>query len=130
MNSLNTGADNCAVIQELPSILWISKVHYRVYKSPLLVPFLRHINPIHTIPSYFCMMHFNIPVRFPDEVDCFNLPNTSNRTMVMGSTQLLTKMSIRNLPGGKMRPARRADKLATICEPSVCKCGSLNVSQT
>jgi hypothetical protein len=29
----------------------------------------------------------------------FNLPNPSCRTMVLGSTQLLTEMSIRNLPG-------------------------------
>jgi hypothetical protein len=37
--------------------------------------------------------------------------------MTLGSTQPLIKMSIRNLPEGKMRPARRADNLAAICEP-------------
>jgi hypothetical protein len=26
-----------------------------------------------------------------------------------------------NLPGGKKRPTRRAEKLAAICEPNVCK---------
>jgi hypothetical protein len=40
------------------------------------------------------------PVRVPDEVDFFNLPNPSSRTMALGSTQPLTKMSTRNLPGG------------------------------
>jgi hypothetical protein len=59
------------------------------------------------------------PVRVPDEVDFFNLPNTSSRIMVLGSTQPLTEMSTRNLPGGKKRPARRADNLAAICEPNV-----------
>jgi hypothetical protein len=39
--------------------------------------------------------------------------------MVLGSTQPLTEMSIRNLPGGKGRPARKADKLTAICEPTV-----------
>jgi hypothetical protein len=36
----------------------------------------------------------------PDEVDLFNLPNLSKRTMVLGSTLPLTEMSNRNLPGG------------------------------
>jgi hypothetical protein len=41
------------------------------------------------------------PVRVPDEVDFFNLPDPSSRTMALGSTQSLTEMSTRNLPGGK-----------------------------
>jgi hypothetical protein len=39
------------------------------------------------------------PVQVPDEVDFFNLPNPSSRTMVLGST--LTEMSTRNVPGVK-----------------------------
>jgi hypothetical protein len=49
----------------------------------------------------------------------FNLPNPSSRTMALGSTQPLTEMSTRNIPGGKKRPARRADNVAAICEPNV-----------
>jgi hypothetical protein len=44
--------------------------------------------------------------------------------MALGSTQLLTEMSIRNLPGGgggKRRPGRKADNLTAICEPPVYK---------
>jgi hypothetical protein len=41
------------------------------------------------------------PVRVPDEVDFFNLRNPSGRTMALGSTQPLTEMSTRDLPGGK-----------------------------
>jgi hypothetical protein len=42
---------------------------------------------------------------------------TSRKTL--GSTQLLTERSTRNLPGGgggKGRPARKADNLTAICE--------------
>jgi hypothetical protein len=37
------------------------------------------------------------PVKVPDKVDFFN---PSNLTMALGSTQPLTEMSTRNLPGG------------------------------
>jgi hypothetical protein len=59
------------------------------------------------------------PARVPDKVDFFNLPNLSSRTMALGSTQPLTEMSTRNLPGCKKRPAHGADDLAAICEPNV-----------
>jgi hypothetical protein len=55
------------------------------------------------------------PVRVPDEVDSFNLPNP----VALGSIQPLTEMSTRNHPGGKKRPARRADNLAAIYELNV-----------
>jgi hypothetical protein len=41
------------------------------------------------------------PVPIPDEVDFFTLPYLSSRSMALGSTQPLTEMSTRNLPGGK-----------------------------
>jgi hypothetical protein len=40
--------------------------------------------------------------------------------MTLGSTQPLTEMSTRNLPGGKGRPARKADIIA-ICGQFVQK---------
>jgi hypothetical protein len=59
-------------------------------------------------------------VRLPmRSLNFFNLPNPSSRTMALGSTQPLTEMSTRNRPGGKRRPARRADNLTAICEPNV-----------
>jgi hypothetical protein len=60
-----------------------------------------------------------LPVRVLDEVDIFNLSNPSRRTMALGLTQPLTEMSTRNLPGGKKRPARKADNLGAICELNV-----------
>jgi hypothetical protein len=55
----------------------------------------------------------------PDEMDVLNVSNSSNRTMALVSTQPLKEMNARNLPGGKKRPARRADNLAAICESNV-----------
>jgi hypothetical protein len=69
------------------------------------------------------------PVRVPDVVDFFNLPNPSSRTMALVSTQSLTEMNTRKFPRGKKPPARRADNLAAIYEPNIWKCGSLNLSQ-
>jgi hypothetical protein len=39
--------------------------------------------------------------------------------MALGSTQILTEMSTRNLPGGKGRQARKADYFTAICEPII-----------
>jgi hypothetical protein len=56
----------------------------------------------------------------PDEVIGFlNGPNPSSRTMVLGSTQPPTEMSTRSLPGGKGRPAHKADNLTVVCGPIV-----------
>jgi hypothetical protein len=48
--------------------------------------------------------------------------------MALGLTQPLTEMSIRNLPGGKGRSARKADNITSVIRLSR-KCGSLDVSQ-
>jgi hypothetical protein len=58
--SLSWEAANCAATQGLPSILWSPKVHYRVHKSPTLVPILSQIDPVYTIPSCRSEVHFNI----------------------------------------------------------------------
>jgi hypothetical protein len=39
--------------------------------------------------------------------------------MALGLTQPLKKISIRNIPGSKGRPVRKADNLTAICEPTV-----------
>jgi hypothetical protein len=49
--------------------------------------------------------------------------------MTLWSTQPLTEMSTRNVPGGKGRPQRKADKLTAISEPIVYKMADLDASQ-
>jgi hypothetical protein len=58
-------------------------------------------------------------IRVLDRWIFFNLRNYTNRIMALGSTQPLTDMSTRNLPGSKKRPARRANNLVAIWEPNV-----------
>jgi hypothetical protein len=48
-------------------------------------------------------------------------PNPSSRIKALGSTQPLAEMSTRNFPGGKGRPACKADNLAGIHVPTVQK---------
>jgi hypothetical protein len=65
---------------------------------------------------------YNLPVAvsIPDKIVGFlNWLNPSNHTVALGSTQPLTEMSTRNLPGGKGRPESEADNLTAICEPMV-----------
>jgi hypothetical protein len=56
----------------------------------------------------------------PDEIiGFFNLPNSSSRTMALESTQPLTEMSTRNIPGRKGWPAHKADNLTAVCLKNV-----------
>jgi hypothetical protein len=68
------------------------------------------------------MSRVRLPMR---SLPFFSLPNPSSLTINLGSTQHLTEMSTRNLPGSKGRPALKANKLAAICELT----GILDVSQ-
>ena len=58
--SLSWEANRFAASQEIPRILWKSKVHYRIHKCPPPVPILNHLDPIHTPTSHFLKTHFNI----------------------------------------------------------------------
>jgi hypothetical protein len=54
----------------------------------------------------------------PDEVTGFHW-NPSSRTMDLGFTQPLAEMSTTNIPGGKARPACKADNLTAISKQNV-----------
>jgi hypothetical protein len=55
-----------------------------------------------------------------DEVIGFlNWPNSSNNITALVSTQPLTEISTKNIPGGKGRLGRKADNLTAICEATV-----------
>jgi hypothetical protein len=45
--------------------------------------------------------------------------NLSSRIMALALTQPLTKMSIRNLPGGKARPTLKPDNLTDVYVPII-----------
>jgi hypothetical protein len=46
----NREATSFAATQELPSILYYRKVHYRIHKSPTLVIVLSQISSVYTTP--------------------------------------------------------------------------------
>jgi len=52
-------ANSHSASQEIPRILWNLKVHYRVHKSPSLVPVLRQMSRFHTLPLYFSNIYSN-----------------------------------------------------------------------
>jgi hypothetical protein len=58
----------------------------------------------------------------PDITGFFNSPNPSSRTMALGSTQPLTEMSTRNIPGGAKGGLR--------VRPTICLEGLTNAMKT
>jgi hypothetical protein len=46
--------------QEIPQVVWDPKIHYRVHRSPQLVPILSQMNPV--TPPYFYKINSNINV--------------------------------------------------------------------
>jgi hypothetical protein len=53
----------CAAAEEIPNILWNSKVHFRVHKSPSLVPILSLKSSAHT-PAFLSHINLNIILFF------------------------------------------------------------------
>jgi hypothetical protein len=53
----------------------------------------------------------------------------SSYTMGLGSTQPQREISTTNLPGDKGQPVHTANNFNAICDPTILKYGSLNVSQ-
>jgi hypothetical protein len=51
-------SNSCSVAIEITSIIWKPKAYYHV----LLVSFLSHINPIHSLLSYFFKIYLNITI--------------------------------------------------------------------
>jgi hypothetical protein len=53
-------ANQFASSQEIPRILWNSKVHYRIHKCPPPILILNQLSLVHTPTSHFLQIHFNI----------------------------------------------------------------------
>jgi hypothetical protein len=100
----------------------LSLSHTHSYGSYYILGIMSNINGAHnSAVGWGAMLQTGRSWVFIPEgvIGLFNLPNPSSRTMALGSTQPLTEMSTRNLPGVKGRPVRKADNLTAICEPTV-----------
>jgi hypothetical protein len=62
--STSREANRFSASQEIPCILWNTKIHYRIYKCPTPVPILSQINPVQASQFHFLKIHVSI-MRYP-----------------------------------------------------------------
>jgi hypothetical protein len=87
-------ANRFAASQEIPRILWNSKVHYCILKFPPLVPVLSQFDPVHTPTYHLLNIHLNnilpstpgspkwsLSLRFPHQNPLFTSPLPHTRYM-------------------------------------------------
>jgi hypothetical protein len=110
--------------QHLSSGIWYSVLSWRGTKIlkefELLIIFNQSINQELQSSLWQCQAgrsRVRVPMRWIFSIYLI----LSSCTMALGSTQPLTEMSTRNIPGGEGQPACKTDNLTAICEPIVYK---------
>jgi hypothetical protein len=120
VDPISSWQDYTSSASQIPSISWNKMIHYHIQRTPALHCNLNHINSVHTIPSYFFKICFNIS-SLPSMFSKYKLYSFLFSSMYATGTDKFISLDWNNLISFDKAYNYESSQYAVGIDPSVCQ---------